>query len=207
VGVMARIWLGIATLALATVLSGCGAGQQTQTANQVPASGGAAGSVGSIQVRDAHFQWNGPVPAGAVYRPGDDAPLQVTIVNNATSILPDGFTPDRLVAVSSPVATSGRIVGDARIPDGQVLTAGYDQPLAAVVLPGTREVEITLVGLTEPVRAGVSYPVVFTFERAGDLRVDVPVENPRVLPPRARDAQPGHLPAAEPGADSAAAPG
>lgn len=31
---------------------------------------------------------------------------------------------DRLVAVSSPIATSGRIVGDAAIPDGQVLVAG-----------------------------------------------------------------------------------
>ena len=30
--------------ALSVALSGCGAGQQAQTSNQVPASGGAAGS-------------------------------------------------------------------------------------------------------------------------------------------------------------------
>jgi len=176
--------------ALSVALTGCGAGQQAQTSNQVPASGGAAGSVDTIQVRDAHFMWNGPVPAGSVYQPGEDAPLQVTIVNNATSIADDGFAPDRLVAVSSPVATFGRIVGDARIPDGQVLTAGYDRPVASIAVPGTREVEIVLIGLTEPIRAGVSYPATFTFERAGDLRLDVPVENPQALPPRASDDEP-----------------
>jgi copper(I)-binding protein len=179
-----------AVLIAVLIVAGCGAGQQPQTANQVPASGGAAGAVDSIQVRDAHFAWSGPVPGDSVHQLGDDAPLQVTIINNATSLLDDGFAPDRLLAVSSPIATSGRIVGDATIPDGQVLTAGYDQPVASIALPGTREVEIALVGLTEPIRAGVGYPVVFTFERAGDLRLDVPVENPQIPPPRARDGEP-----------------
>src|SRR4051812_883357 len=83
--------VGVAVAAaLSVALTGCGAGQQAQTSNQVPASGGAAGSVDTIQVRDAHFMWNGPVPAGSVYQPGEDAPLQVTIVNNATNIADDG---------------------------------------------------------------------------------------------------------------------
>lgn len=170
---------------LGAALSGCGAGQQAQTANQVPASGGAAGQVGSIQVRDAHIAWTGPVPGGTAYRTGTDAPLQVTIVNDSTTTVADPAAADRLVAVSSPVATSGRITGDASIADGGVLTAGYDRPVASVTVPGTRTVDIALVGLTEPVRAGLTYPVVFTFARAGELRLQVPVENPSVLPPRA----------------------
>lgn len=174
-------------VACALALVGCGVGQVSQTANQVTASGGAAGSVGSIQVRDAQFTWSGPVPGGTVYEPGDDAELQVTIVNDATTTLPDGVAaPDRLVAVSSPVASSGRIVGDARIPDGQTLTAGYDLPVASVTIPETGTAEITLIGLTEPIRAGLTYPVVFTFANAGELRLDLPVENPQALPPRAR---------------------
>ncbi|WP_226369814.1 hypothetical protein [Pseudonocardia oceani] len=49
---------------------------------------------------------------------------------------------DRLVAVSSPIATSGRIVGDAAIPDGQVLVAGYPAIIGTgsepAVVPGER---------------------------------------------------------------------
>lgn len=154
VGRPSRTKIGATLLAgvLAAALGGCGAGQQAQTANQVPASGGAAAQVGSIQVRDAHIAWTGPVPAGTAYETGADAPLQVTIVNDSTTTVADPAAADRLVAVSSPVATSGRIVGDATITDGQVLTAGYDMPVASVTVPGTRTVEIALSG--SPSRSG-----------------------------------------------------
>ncbi|GEL22338.1 putative lipoprotein LpqE [Pseudonocardia sulfidoxydans NBRC 16205] len=171
----------LALFALAALVgaAGCGAGQHTQTANQVTASGGAAGAVGSIVVRDAHFAWSGPVAGGSVYQPGEDVALQVTIVNERRG----GPQPaDRLVAVSSPVATSAEIDGDSRIQDGDVVTAGYDQPQASMILAGEGGVDITLIGLTTPIRAGLSYPVVFTFEHAGQLRLDVPVENPDVRP-------------------------
>jgi hypothetical protein len=68
-----------------------------------------------------------------------------------------------------------------------VLTAGYDAPVASTALPSTTVVDIALVGLAEPVRAGLTYPVVLTFERAGELRLELPVANPDVLPPRARE--------------------
>lgn len=167
-------------------LSGCGAGQETQTANQVAAAGGSAGSVGSVMVRNAQFAWSDPVAGDVVYPAGSDAALQVTFVNEKSVGLGGG---DRLVDVSSPVATGGRILGDASIPDGQVLTAGYDQPVASIELPGTRAVDIALVGLTTPLRAGLTYPVVFTFENAGEVRLEVGVENAQVLPPRARDGE------------------
>jgi copper(I)-binding protein len=170
--------------ALAVLAAGCGAGQQAQTANQVTATGGVGGEVGSVLLRDAQFTYDRPVPGGAVYAPGDDAALQVTIVNETSPGLGDG---DRLVGVSSPIAASGRVVGDARVPDGQVLSAGYDEPVASLSPLGGDAVSIVLVDLLVPVRAGLTYPVVFTFEDAGDILLDVPVENPDVLPPRARD--------------------
>ena len=37
---------------------------------------------------------------------------------------------------------------------------------------------IVLTGLTDDIRAGVSYPVTLVFERAGQLTLDVPVDNP-----------------------------
>ena len=60
----------------------------------------------------------------------------------------------------------------------QVLTAGYQGPLASATLPGTDAVQILLGGLRCPVRAGLRYPVVFHFEQAGELRLDLPVETP-----------------------------
>ncbi|MGQ0574201.1 MAG: hypothetical protein ACT4RN_08345 [Pseudonocardia sp.] len=174
----------ITAATVVTLLAGCSAGQQAQTAQQAGSSGGAAGAVGTMLLRDAVITYDGPIPAGEVYRVGQDAPLQVTIVNDTTGRVAEAPV-DRLVAVRSPIATSGRITGDAVIPDGQVLTAGYDEPLSSVTPPGTTAVEIVLVGLTEPVRAGLSYPVEFTFERAGTVRLDLPVEYVDVLPPRA----------------------
>lgn len=182
-GIGTRTGAAVGTLALTIVLGGCGAGQVAQTAEQVSTSGGAVGQAGSILVRDAQFTYDGPIPGDAVYLPGDDAMLQVTIVN-------EGRDADRLTAVSSPVATSGEIVGETRLPGDQTLTAGYDQPVAQVQLPYANPVDISLLGITEPIRAGKTYPVVFTFERAGDVRVQVPVENPEQLPPRARDPEP-----------------
>lgn len=167
------------------VLAGCGAGQEAATSEQRSSSPGSLGQVGSIQVRDAQFAWSDPVPGDAVYPAGADVPLQVTIVNGEVGMP----STDRLVAVSSPIATSGRIVGDADIPDGQVLVAGYDGPVSSITVDGAREVAIALEGLTAPIRAGLTYPVVFTFADAGELQLQVGVENPSVLPPRARDAE------------------
>ncbi|MDN5858489.1 MAG: hypothetical protein L0H84_07685 [Pseudonocardia sp.] len=177
-------------VALLAALCGCG-GEPVPTGELVTASGGAIGRVGTILVRDVHFAWDGElVEGGVVYGIGEDVALQATIVNDAVAVV-DGRPPDRLVAVRSPIATSARITGDARIADGQTLTAGYDKRIAGVALPPEGTIEITLVGLTTPLRAGQNYPVVFVFERAGELRIDaVPVENPSVLPPRAVDKPP-----------------
>jgi hypothetical protein len=176
----------IAAAALVVTLSGCGAGQIAQTV-EVTATGGVGGQIGSIVVRDVQITYDRPVPGDAVYQPGQSAPLQLTIINDATVTVDDDRAPDRLIAVSSPIATAGRITGDASIPDGHVLTAGYNEPVSSIVLPQTTAVDITLEGLTEPIRAGLTYPVVLTFERAGELRLEVPVENPDILPPRARE--------------------
>jgi hypothetical protein len=179
-----RAGLAAAAVAVAALLAGCGAGQEAATSQQVTATGGVGGRVGSILLRDVQFVFEGPVPGATVYEPGDDAALQLTIVNETTPGSGDG---DRLVAVSSPIATSGRITGDARVPDGQTLTAGYDEPLSSITVPSAEAVEVALLGLTEPVRVGLTRPVAFTFADAGSIVLEVPVANPDVLPPRARD--------------------
>lgn len=182
---MRRVVMAALGVVCAVGLAGCGAGQQATTSDEPTSAPGSMGAVGPIVVRDVTITWSDPVLGGAVYPPGADVPLQATIVNEKTA----GPGADRLVAVSSPIAASGRIVGDARIADGQVLAAGYDQPVASIAMEGTRAIDIALVGVTTPIRSGMTYPVVFTFERAGDLRLTVGVETPQVLPPRAREGE------------------
>jgi copper(I)-binding protein len=158
----------------------CGAGQQTQTAEQVTA--GAIADVGELTLADVAFRFDRPVPGDEVHPVGATAPLTVTIVNH-------GDAPDRLVRVSSPVA-GGSVFPDALvIPAGRTVTAGQADTAAIETSYEEGGYVVALVGLREPLRSGVSYPVVFGFERAGDVRVDVPVATPDI--PRRDVVAPG----------------
>jgi copper(I)-binding protein len=186
----------------AVVLAGCSAGQVTQTSDQVAAVGGANATVGAIAVRNAQFEFDTAAKGDAVYPRGGNAPLEMTIVNT-------GAEPDRLVAASSPAASSVQLSGTLEIPGGQVLVVKGAQAEAvaptstAVPTPGAtpvpgaapttqpaatptptaepgapRQARIVLTGLREDIIPGLTYPVTLSFERAGDVRLDVPVGNP-----------------------------
>ncbi|MFC0546788.1 hypothetical protein [Kutzneria chonburiensis] len=98
----------------AIVVSGCSAGQITQTDTQVPAVNGSMGTVKQIAVRDVRLAF----PAGKTYfSKGENASLLVTIANS-------GQADDKLVSVSSPDFGSGaQIVGDATIPGFHAISA------------------------------------------------------------------------------------
>lgn len=64
------------------------------------------------------------------------------------------------------------------LPGRHTLTAGYPKSVAAVTLPDTTPVGLRLTDLKTPIRAGLTYPVVFTFARAGELRLRLWVDNP-----------------------------
>lgn len=162
-----------ATLLLLTpAVVACGTGQVAQTAEQVSPRAGA--QFGEISVLDVAFLFRPPVAGDQVYGVGDVAPLSVTIANT-------GATADRLVRVSSPIATGSIVPENARIPGGQSLTAGQEGPSASIEAPDETEAGlIALTGLREPIRSGLTYPVIFTFERAGEVLVHVPVEIPDV---------------------------
>ena len=113
-----------------------------------------------------------------MYRVGELAPLSVTIVNH-------GDVADRFVRVSSPIASSGVVAEGLVIPAGQTLTAGQEGPLASLEVSYENDAGlIALAGLSEPIRSGLTYPVLFEFERAGDMLIEVPVDLPD-LPRRA----------------------
>ena len=172
--------------ALIALLAGCGRARFDQVT--FGASGGSHGRVGQIAVSDAMFAFHGPIEASDVYRPGDTVSMQATIVN-------EGTAEDRLVSVSSPIAGGGAIAGDGAIPARHALSAGYTKQVAAITLPDTTSVDLRLTDLKTAIRAGLTYPVVFTFTRAGQLRLEVPAQNPDQpredcgLPPNGRPPQ------------------
>ncbi|OLT05641.1 hypothetical protein BJF90_01005 [Pseudonocardia sp. CNS-004] len=165
-----RPLLAAILLLVATATAACGSGQISQTAEQV--SPWAGGEVGEIAVLDVAFPFRPPVAGNEVYGVGEIAPLSVTIVNH-------GDAADRLVRVSSPIASSGVVAEGLVIPGGQTLTAGQQGPVAGLDVSYENDAGlIALAGLSEPIRSGLTYPVVFGFERAGDVRIDVPVDLP-----------------------------
>ncbi|WP_170308960.1 copper chaperone PCu(A)C [Pseudonocardia hierapolitana] len=209
-----RAQLVIGALIAAVAVAGCGAGQITQTSRQVAAVEGANATSNQISVRNAMIEFDEPAHGAAIYPVGGSAPLQMVIVNTGAEL-------DRLVAASSPVASSVEISGVLRIPGGQALTiegapaaapapaegappatpgatpsqtAAPAPPTSApaaaepapAAQPSAAEGEsgaghIVLTGLREDVQAGLTYPLILTFERAGEVRFDVPVANPETL--------------------------
>ena len=111
-------------------LAGCGAGQITQTGSQASGVGGASANIGQIAVREAAFAFTGDGKSAAIYRAGGDAPLTMTVVNFGSQV-------DKLTTVSSPVAESAKITGDATIASGRVLLVEGSPPSApAEATPG-----------------------------------------------------------------------
>lgn len=189
----------------ALALGGCSAGQITQTDTQASGVGGGSANVGQIAVREAAFPFTGDGKTAVIYPAGGTAPLTMTVVNF-------GGQEDKLTGVSSPVAGSAKITGDATVEAGHVLlvkgepagppapASGSAAPAAPTRAPGTAPTatakpteaaaptgpntagdttaQVVLTGLKEDLTVGPAYPVVLTFQRAGQVTVDVPVANP-----------------------------
>jgi len=161
-----RSAIGVATLLTAALaLAGCSAGTVTQTGTVVSQAAGAQGQVGQVLLRDMSID-SGPtetVPSGA------EVPLRGTIIN-------EGATADRLVSVSSPYAVGVRQEGAAVIPGSNAVRIVGAEPVPVGPSdPANRSVagsmRLVLTGVTQQLRAGPTYAVTFTFERAGSVTV------------------------------------
>ncbi len=162
----ARLALAVGGVLAATALVGCGAGQISQVATQLPAINGSAGGVENITLRNVHIQ---AVQEGDALQPG----TTVDLIFTATNQSPDSA--DRLVGITSDVGTV-TLAGNTEIPAGGLLEVGLPdgvEELAA--LPERAEGAEAMVALSEPIRNGLTYPFTFTFERAGDTVLQVPI--------------------------------
>lgn len=130
--VLARSIGTVLGIGLAVLVTGCGAGQITQTDTQQSGVNGANANAGPIALRDVQLA----APAGqqGTYPPGSNAVLIATIVNT-------GLTSDSLVKVTTPAAASvtidGSAAGGAQLPGNFAVASGQDPDDATSIVPGT----------------------------------------------------------------------
>ena len=154
-----RAAVGSLLVTASVALSGCGGDDQP-----VRVGGpGVEASVGDMALRNIRLD----NPPAGIYEIGSAALLGVAMVN-------EGGEDEQLVGVSGPDFT-GAVVDEnpassnpgVTIPAGEtVFTDGPDGPV------------LVLVGIDETLRSSESLPVTLTFERSGEVTVDVPVSAP-----------------------------
>ena len=162
---MNRFKIGLVAL-VATLLSGCGAGQVSQMATQEPAVNGNRVNLNHVALRDIRMQ---AVQTGDFVQPGRNVDLVAVAINQS----PD--TADRLVGITTDIGTV-TLSGDARIPPGGMLFISI--PEGQKVPPGPPNANNAVratVNLSKPISNGLNYNVTFNFEKAGQATVQVPI--------------------------------
>lgn len=150
----------VAAVGAAALLAGCGQEDPSQTSRaEVP--GGAVGPDAPVDEDVKVLAVQLEYPLDGAYEQGEDAPLYLGISNT-------GSRPDTLIDVSGPdfadAAASGSSEVTIEVPaDDNVYVGAEGQP------------SLTLLDLERSLRSSQSIAVTFTFERAGEVTLDVPV--------------------------------
>jgi copper(I)-binding protein len=172
----------LTVLAAAALTAACAAGQQAQTANENPSIDGTSGAVGSIRLEGVALH----TPPKSSYPAGATVPMSVYIANSGT-------TPDTLVNVTSDAFKGWDVVPTPAVqaaPAAGAAASGAPQrvgPGASVGLglqnlaPNGNSSAETLVlqGLADsaaPLYPGQAVRVTFTFAKAGQTTLTVPVK-------------------------------
>jgi copper(I)-binding protein len=147
-------------------LSGCSAGQVSQTASQQAAVNGTAATVGSISLRNVHIR---APQSGDYVQPGSEVELLFVASNES----PD--RPDKLTSITSDAGTV-TLSGDTSLPPGGVLVVGEpDGQIAALEQAETAAAAKATVTINKPITNGLTYNFTFAFEKAGQITVAVPI--------------------------------
>jgi hypothetical protein len=166
--------VGVAAL-IAAVLTGCGAGQISQMATQEPAVNGNKVSFNNVALRDVRIQ---ATQTGDVLRPGKTVDLVLVAVNQSPDVA------DRLLGITTDIGTV-TVNGDTHLPPSGMLFIGT--PEGQKVAPGplnSNSAAKASVSLAKPISNGLSYNFTFTFEKAGQASVLVPI-SAGLAPPEA----------------------
>jgi copper(I)-binding protein len=147
---------------LCGTLAGCYASQGAQTLRETPDTAGVDGAVGPIVMDDVYLETSDTVPSGG------SVALRAAFADTSPQ-------PDRLVAVTTPVAASVELLR----PDGSVATDGIEVPGEGQVDATTGPVLVRLTGLTQTLSPQALVPITFEFENAGSVILDdVPAAPP-----------------------------
>lgn len=149
-------------VACGLILTGCGAGQISQTAGQEAAVNGNSANVKNIALRNVHIQAE---QSGDFLQPGKTVPLLFVAANTSSDV------DDKLVGITSDVGTVA-LTGDGSIPAGRSLVvsaAGQAEPM------GSSKPANAVVTLSKPITNGLNYNFTFNFEKAGRTTVAVPL--------------------------------
>ncbi|MGH3676080.1 MAG: hypothetical protein ACRDU5_10155 [Mycobacterium sp.] len=153
-------------LAVAVALTGCSVGQVTQTSTQEPAVNGTSATVGDITLSNVHLRANLTTD---YMQPGSEVELLFVSANGS----PDAG--DKLVSITSDVGTV-TLSGDTTVPPAGVLMVGEpDGQIAALESAERARAAKAAVELTKPITNGLTYDFTFTFQRAGQTTVVVPI--------------------------------
>lgn len=158
----------VALAVLATMLSGCSAGQVSQTAMQEPAVNGSKANVKNVLLRDVRIQAE---QKEDFIQPGRTVELVLVVVNES----PD--QPDRLTSITSDGGIGTvTLSGDPRLLPGRMLFIGKPegQNVAPGPIQGNTAAKASL-QLTKPISNGLTYRFTFNFEKAGQATVEVPI--------------------------------
>ena len=151
-------------------LSACSAGQVTQTATQERDKTGAMAQVGDLTVRQVQFL----SPTGGVYERGDDAELQLAVVNIGTAA--DTLTDVSGEGFGSVEFDSGSTAGSSL--GGAASDEGIEIPAESAVFVGADGPAVTLTGLDDDLTPGQYLELTLTFENAGEITLPVTVATP-----------------------------
>ena len=149
----------------AVMLTGCGAGQISQSAGQEAAINGTAANAGDIGLRNVHLQ---AVQTGDFLQPGDTVPLMFVAVNNSPDV------DHRLVQITSDVGEVS-VTGDGAIPASGALVVGLADGQPEALPAGEGKPAIAEVTLNKPITNGLTYGFTFDFGKAGATTVAVPI--------------------------------
>lgn len=201
----ARVTTLLGAAVLATALAGCGAGQISQTANQSSAINGGSANLGKLALRNVHLVGS-PDPVKQRAGQKAELVLVITnesadVNDKLTSVTsPDDIGKVTLSGDSDIPATGRLFVGAAEGQDPAAAAAGPEASngehgAAPSAEPGAVTTEVKApepkpqassdptikhgkaqLQLTKDLADGLTYRFTFTFEKAGEVTVAVPID-------------------------------
>jgi hypothetical protein len=165
-----RAWgaAAVCLLIAAAALSGCSAGQQSQTATMAPDVNGSMADLDNIALRNIRIRAE---QTGHAVRPATTVDLALVATNQSQD------TADALVAVTSDIGAV-TLAGITAIPiGGKLIVDSRDRVVHAGALSAIEPANTATatVLLTKPISNGLFYEFRFQFARAGETTVVVPV--------------------------------